>query len=127
MANSPGLLSSLLDHQQGLCFFCHRPLPVDLASVDHLVPRCLGGFDHWVNLVACCRAINSFFGPIPFDLKVQLMADEQFMAGITRWCHAVSACSDHAGPPLPTRYEGPAAGWCGQTASYAVRDVFQPE
>lgn len=122
MVDSPSRLASLLDYQQGLCFFCHRPLPIDLASVDHLIPRCLGGFDHRVNLVVCCRAINRFFGPIPFDLKMQLIADKQFITGISRWCQAVSACPERtAGPLAPARHEvAPAGRWYAQTASHAV-------
>lgn len=36
-------------------------------SVDHLVPRALGGASDWSNLVASCRAHNSIKGSVPFD------------------------------------------------------------
>lgn len=122
MPNPPGLLSSILEYQEGLCFFCRRPLPFDLASVDHLIPHVHGGFNHRVNLVACCRAINHFLGPIPFDLKVQLMADKLFMGGITRWCQTASARPDHAAdlPHVPPYGGAAAGGWHGQTASHVV-------
>jgi hypothetical protein len=120
MPNPPGLLSSILEYQEGLCFFCRRPLPFDLASVDHLIPRVHGGFDHRVNLVACCRAMNYFLGPIPFDLKVRLIADQQFMAGITRWCLIASARSDRViSPPDACEARARAGGEItGQTASH---------
>ncbi len=112
MPNPSGLLSSILEYQQGLCFFCRRSLPLDLASVDHLIPRMHGGFNHRVNLVACCRAINNFFGAMSFDLKVLLKADQQFMAGITRWCLIASSGPNLAAaqPHAPTRAGAAAAG-----------------
>lgn len=120
MPNPPGLLSSILEYQQGLCFFCRRSLPLDLASVDHLIPRIHGGFNHRVNLVACCRAINHFFGAMPFDMKVRLKADQQFMAGITRWCLIASARPDRVTSPADAcEARVRAAGEVtGQTASH---------
>jgi hypothetical protein len=119
MSNPPDLLSSLLESQQGLCFFCRRPLPLDLASVDHLIPRSRGGFDHRVNLVVCCRAINQFLGCMPFDLKVRLKADQQFLAGITRWCLIASARPDVTFPPDACEARSRAGGKVtGQTASH---------
>lgn len=84
MPNPPGLLSSILEYQEGLCFFCRRPLP--------------------------------------FDLKVQLMADKLFMGGITRWCQTASARPDHAAdlPHVPPYGGAAAGGWHGQTASHVV-------
>lgn len=61
------LLGELLLEQQGLCFWCGgglvRPLTnscgPDDATIDHLIPRWLGGDKRKSNIVAACRACNS--------------------------------------------------------------------
>jgi 5-methylcytosine-specific restriction endonuclease McrA len=36
------------------CGYCGRPA----TTVDHIVPRCRGGRNTWLNSVACCKACN---------------------------------------------------------------------
>jgi 5-methylcytosine-specific restriction endonuclease McrA len=40
------------DHHS--CVYCGRPAD----TVDHVLPRCRGGADSWLNLVAACRDCN---------------------------------------------------------------------
>ncbi|MGE4281795.1 MAG: HNH endonuclease [Magnetospirillum sp.] len=70
--------------QNGTCFYCgitmadplpqrirHRKRP-DAATIDHVVPRTLGGAAEWHNEVAACRACNatkSDTPPTPQDLE----------------------------------------------------------
>lgn len=112
MSRTARRLSSLWQQQEGRCFYCQLPLPLHLATVDHLIPRAEGGSDLPDNRVACCRAINNFFGAMSFDLKVLLKADQQFMAGITRWCLIASSGPNLAAaqPHAPTRAGAAAAG-----------------
>lgn len=57
--------------QGGTCFYCqiamappllqrirHRKRP-DAATIDHVMPRSLGGAAEWHNEVASCRACNA--------------------------------------------------------------------
>lgn len=120
MNRSARRLSSLWQQQEGRCFYCQLPLPLHLATVDHLIPRAEGGSDLLDNRVACCRAINHFFGAMPFDMKVRLKADQQFMAGITRWCLIASARPDRVTSPADAcEARVRAAGEVtGQTASH---------
>ena len=94
--NKARLLSELLKSQKGCCFYCGQGLPLHLASIEHLVPINEGGKRGADNVVACCRAMNHFLGPIPLKLKVQILSDVGFMGGITKWCKAASARPDKA-------------------------------
>jgi 5-methylcytosine-specific restriction endonuclease McrA len=40
------------------CQYCGRRLPSDQLSVDHIVPRSLGGLTSWENVVCACRVCN---------------------------------------------------------------------
>lgn len=66
-----GRCQTLWQEQDGACFFCGRPMPEPLtqrlrhrkrpesATIDHVLPRALGGSEDWGNEVAACRACNS--------------------------------------------------------------------
>lgn len=43
--------------QQGLCFYCHRPMG-KAVTAEHLKARKDGGTDRKDNIVAACRACN---------------------------------------------------------------------
>ena len=44
------------------CVYCRRPPPLTL---DHLVPRALGGGNETENLVTCCRSCNRARSTLP--------------------------------------------------------------
>lgn len=48
----------LYDRQKGRCFHCHGAVSREDATVDHLVPRALGGSDWIWNLRMSCFACN---------------------------------------------------------------------
>lgn len=66
-----GRCHALWLHQGGLCFHCGRPMPDPLiqrerhrkrgesATIEHVLPRTLGGLTSWRNEVAACRACNA--------------------------------------------------------------------
>lgn len=53
-------LSEAQNHRCAYCgsFMCEDPLSPHMATVDHVVPRSLGGGNEWENLVAACWACN---------------------------------------------------------------------
>lgn len=66
-----GRCHALWQHQSSQCFHCgssmpdplpqrerHRKRP-DAATIDHVLPRTLGGMESWLNEVAACRACNA--------------------------------------------------------------------
>ncbi|MCR6632120.1 MAG: HNH endonuclease [Magnetospirillum sp.] len=66
-----GRCHALWQHQSGLCFHCGSPMPDPLtqrgrhrkrpnaATIEHVLPRALGGMESWLNEVAACRACNA--------------------------------------------------------------------
>jgi hypothetical protein len=40
------------------CAYCGGIFPRQLLSRDHIVPKVLGGKDHWMNCVTACRECN---------------------------------------------------------------------
>lgn len=66
-----GRCHALWAHQGGLCFHCGQPMPdpltqrerhrkrADSATIEHVLPRTLGGIESWPNEVAACRACNA--------------------------------------------------------------------
>lgn len=43
------------------------------ASIDHVIPRAMGFFEGFQNLVACCRDINSLFQELPPKHKIEMI------------------------------------------------------
>ena len=78
----------LLGVQGGKCFYCGQPIPEDVASIDHLVPRRAGG-GRVGNLVVCCRSVNAFFGDAPLPLKLSAVSDPDFIRALSKWCLVV--------------------------------------
>jgi 5-methylcytosine-specific restriction endonuclease McrA len=44
------------------CQYCHRTLPSNELTLDHVVPRSRAGESAWENLVTCCNACNNHKG-----------------------------------------------------------------
>jgi hypothetical protein len=43
---------------RGVCAYCGRPISIEDASMDHVIPHSLGGPATWDNLVNACRRCN---------------------------------------------------------------------
>ena len=63
--------------QNGLCFFCHRTIPADEASIEHLVPAAHKGTNDTENLVLCCRTLNGIFGSMSLKEKIKVILNKQ--------------------------------------------------
>ena len=55
-------VSKLLMIQGGKCFYCGNKLALEDATIDHVLPKALGGDNTEANTVACCHSINQAFG-----------------------------------------------------------------
>lgn len=75
---------ALWRHQQGRCFHCgalmpdpmrqrprHRLRRDDSATIEHVLPRTLGGRADWLNEVAACRSCNTGKADCP-PLRIHL-------------------------------------------------------
>jgi 5-methylcytosine-specific restriction endonuclease McrA len=60
------------------CVYCARQLAIETATLDHVVPRCLGGHTGEDNVVVACRGCNRRKGgqaPFEFFLAYPEAAD----------------------------------------------------
>lgn len=80
------LLDELLEVQNGRCFYCCQPLPRELATLDHIVPRSCGGACERGNIVVCCSSMNSFLANAPPLLRLKVIMDYVLVRSISRWC-----------------------------------------
>jgi 5-methylcytosine-specific restriction endonuclease McrA len=60
----------LLYLQGGLCFYCRRKLDLSNATIEHVIPKSMGGKDAENNVVICCRAINALFADMTPKEKI---------------------------------------------------------
>ena len=49
---------TLFERDDWMCQYCGEPLTKRVATIDHLVPRCVGGRTSWGNCVTACAACN---------------------------------------------------------------------
>ena len=75
MATKP--IERLLFAQGGDCFFCERPLPREMASVEHLVAKANGGKDNDENCVAACQSLNKLFGRMSLKEKLKIVLHQR--------------------------------------------------
>ena len=48
----------LWEEQEGICWYCKRPVRSRLATVDHVLAKAKGGTNMKGNLVMACRKCN---------------------------------------------------------------------
>lgn len=59
LAGSAGARSAAIARDGMMCRYCAVPLRFGVNfSIDHVIPRSMGGRDHLTNLVAACRDCN---------------------------------------------------------------------
>jgi 5-methylcytosine-specific restriction endonuclease McrA len=44
------------------CVYCQKTISRDVATIEHLKPKCYGGTDHKHNIVLACHACNNLRG-----------------------------------------------------------------
>ena len=80
------------------CQYCGQSRPTSQLSLDHVVPRSLGGKTTWDNIVCCCLACNSRKGGrTPIQAGMKLLA---------------KPCKPHSNPAMVTPMKDPRyASW----------------
>lgn len=53
------LMGKLMAAQGGRCLLCHMGIRRGERSIDHFVPKALGGVDHELNLIAAHKSCNA--------------------------------------------------------------------
>ncbi|MGI0118874.1 HNH endonuclease [Zooshikella sp. RANM57] len=58
-----------------MCMYCGKQFGYSDLSRDHVKPRCLGGKDHWTNVVTACKRCNMRKGnKTPEEADMELLA-----------------------------------------------------
>jgi 5-methylcytosine-specific restriction endonuclease McrA len=72
MTNKRQIKAEMLKRQKGLCYYCREPLSIEQATLDHVLPRALGGTLKRSNLVISCGPCNVRKGhSTPWELITQ--------------------------------------------------------
>ncbi|WP_422135496.1 HNH endonuclease [Endozoicomonas sp. ALD040] len=66
-------LQRLLWLQGNKCFYCKKSLKPADASIDHVMPKSLGGKDIVENKVVCCKTVNQLFADMPMKEKLRCL------------------------------------------------------
>ncbi len=53
---------NILMRDRYTCQYCHKALPSNELTLDHVIPRSRAGETTWENLVACCHRCNNHKG-----------------------------------------------------------------
>lgn len=59
--------SILVDYHGCICQYCGCKLPIESATLDHIVSVNSGGSNHISNLIYCCKSCNSSKGKRSLD------------------------------------------------------------
>lgn len=51
--------NTLFYREDGICFYCTKPITTNNMTYDHYIPRKHGGGHDWDNVVACCEDCNT--------------------------------------------------------------------
>jgi 5-methylcytosine-specific restriction endonuclease McrA len=46
----------------GKCFYCRKFLPFSKSTIDHIIPKGVGGEDKEENMALCCKTLNTIMG-----------------------------------------------------------------
>jgi hypothetical protein len=90
MAVSRRLRFEVLRRDNHTCRYCGGTAPDVVLTVDHVIPRALGGGDEPSNLVAACKDCNSGKSSVPADAT--LVGDVS--AAAVRWRDAMVEASN---------------------------------
>ena len=66
-------VQTLLHRQGGKCFYCRKKLSQKDATIEHIIPNCMGRYEGFTNLVACCANMNSILQGLPPKYKIEII------------------------------------------------------
>ena len=56
----------VMSNRKAKCLYCEKPLTLENATADHIVPISNGGNNCQVNLIVCCKDCNAERGNLDF-------------------------------------------------------------
>ena len=52
----------ILIKNYGVCFYCKSKIKSEFVSIEHFIPKAMGGSDEESNLTICCQKLNQILG-----------------------------------------------------------------
>lgn len=71
------LYASLADRDGAFCIYCGIGLPLDLATIEHIIPVTSGGPDHLSNKALACSPCNIAVGALPAAQKIDFAVTQR--------------------------------------------------
>ncbi len=73
---------NLYFEQNGKCHYCDQRVAINQGNIDHVLPRALGGTDHWDNFVFSCQPCNSKKAAKPHEqyVREKLLEFKRFLS-----------------------------------------------
>lgn len=73
----------LFHSENNTCYICNRKMPIEELTVDHMIPKALGGKSSMDNLRCCCKLCNNLKGQLAFSEKLkEVIIDNLRLRGI---------------------------------------------
>ncbi len=64
----------LFNRDDWSCQYCNKTLTKNNITIDHIVPKCMGGQTTWRNCVVCCKTCNKNKGAkLPHETNMRLL------------------------------------------------------
>lgn len=60
LSSAPFSRRNIFGRDSGICQYCGKKLSLEEMTIDHVVPKMLGGKREWTNIVACCSSCNRY-------------------------------------------------------------------
>ncbi len=65
---------NVLIRDKNTCQYCGIHFPVSELTIDHIIPKSIGGKTRWDNIVACCKSCNNKKGKkTPWQANMSLV------------------------------------------------------
>ena len=73
----------IIEGEKRICYICGRKLPLEDLTVDHVIPKSMGGSNQEYNLKCCCRLCNTLKGQLTYSDELRnIIRKELVMRGI---------------------------------------------
>lgn len=70
---------SLIKRDKGHCQYCGHHLKYDRITVDHIIPKSLGGISSFLNCVVCCHTCNHKKGNRTLEQSNMTLINQPFV------------------------------------------------
>jgi hypothetical protein len=77
------------------CQYCFKKLSKNKLTIDHVIPRHLGGKTTWLNCVTCCNPCNNYKGNLTLEAAGMRLLNEPYVPRYSLWSKFESIIEKH--------------------------------